>query len=563
MNSGLFWTVLGSVAGVLAAGVAVWQILIQVQERREQSQVVSAGGQSPDGQVGGLPVTPPFGRLPIQVRGRDELLAEFGSALTKRSQPSGRTWVLAGMGGVGKSTVALAAAKMAKSSGWRVWWVTASDIASLSGGISEILQQLRAPDSVVKPVREGLPTAPTRTWDFLNGPHSGGHRWLLVFDNVDIPAVLAAAGSSPADYTGWLRPDPSGILIVTTRSRDARVWGHQVKLRILQPLNDAAGAQILTDLAPDIADPTRRQAFELGLRLGGLPLAMHLAGTYLASPFARWDSFAGYRLALESKGFPLALADVDELSSQTRDTIQGTWDLSLEGLDADGRPQARKLLLLLSCYAPVAQIPISLFEQPDGLSVIVHYLKSSIGEELKGYKDEGRLIREGLSGLAEVGLIDLNSGVSRRGTAAITVHPVIADANRARLLSLHNPDLHSTSHLAIGLLRVASGKLDPALPADWPEWDRLIPHISALLEWMAAYLDKATLVDLINIGSRSADAMWRSSNLAISENLARRSLAAAKSLGNDSPAGSPALSGIGVLGSRRGVSVESGRAGLR
>jgi hypothetical protein len=62
-----------------------------------------------------LPVTVPLGRLPVEVRGRDVLLAELRRALTRKPRRRVGTWVLAGMGGLGKSTVALAVAEAARA----------------------------------------------------------------------------------------------------------------------------------------------------------------------------------------------------------------------------------------------------------------------------------------------------------------------------------------------------------------------------------------------------------------------------------------------------------------
>jgi hypothetical protein len=213
MDAGLVWTAVGSAAGVLAAGLVGWQVRLQVRERHELRS-------SPDGRAlpvsgGGLPVAVPVGRLPAEVRGRDAVLAELRRVLARKPRRGGGTWVLAGMGGLGKSTVALAVAREARSRGWRVWWVTATDTASLAGGMLEVLHELGAPESVTRPVREGGAVAPQRAWSFLDGRHLAGRRWLLVFDNADSPVVLAAQGAaSPADYAGWLRPSPSGVMVV-------------------------------------------------------------------------------------------------------------------------------------------------------------------------------------------------------------------------------------------------------------------------------------------------------------------------------------------------------------
>ena len=181
------------------------------------------------------------------------------------------------MGGLGKSTVALTAARMQR--GYRVWWVRAADSALLTSGMLEVLRELGAPESVTVPVREGARTAPARAWEFLNGDHVAGRRWMLVFDGADNPAVLAGAdATTPADGTGWLPADPAGMVIVTTRIRGPQVWGTRVTLRELKPLDDEVGAEVRRDLAPEVADPGGHEARELSRRLGGLPLALHLAG---------------------------------------------------------------------------------------------------------------------------------------------------------------------------------------------------------------------------------------------------------------------------------------------
>ena len=314
---------------------------------------------------GPLPVAPPLGKLPPEVRGREGLIGELRRALRPYPRRASRAFVIAGMGGLGKSTVALTAARMARERGYRVWWVRATDTAQLTSGMLEVLRELGAPELVTAPVREGARTASERAWEFLNRDHGAGRRWLLVFDGADNPAVLAGADAdTPADGTGWLRADPAGMVIVTTRIRDPQVWGTRVTLRELKPLDDEAGAEVLCDLAPDVADPGGQEARELSRRLGGLPLALHLAGTYLGSPFARWSTFAGYRQALDGVELPTALIDIEEQGADIHSTVQRTWDLSLDALAAEGRPQARPLLLVLSCFAPATPIPAWLLQLP-------------------------------------------------------------------------------------------------------------------------------------------------------------------------------------------------------
>ncbi|HEV2374139.1 MAG TPA: tetratricopeptide repeat protein [Streptosporangiaceae bacterium] len=532
MDAGLLWTAVGSAAAVPALVVGAWQLRLQMLEHNERRRAGEVGPPPPS-VPGALSVAPPVGRLPADVRGRGPLLAELRQALTHR-RPRANVWVLTGMGGLGKTTVALAVAETAMARGFRVWWVTATDAASLAGGMLEILAQLGAPESVTQLVQEGAPTAPDRAWEHITGSRATGKRWLLIFDDADNPAVLAAPGKdSPADGTGWLRPGLPGMVIVTTRRREPRTWGHKVQLRELDPLDDEVAADVLADLAPLIQGDARKPAKDLGHRLGGLPLALHLAGTYLSSPFARWHSFADYLQALDSDGLASALANLEDPSAQARLTVTRTWELSLDALTADGRPQTRALLFLLSCYAPLTPIPTSLL-QP-------HLLTDLLGPDDNPGNPETdqqrRLLDAGLYGLSVVGLINATGKPGSAHDRAVTIHPVVADVNRNRLLTTARHDLPVISTAAIGLLRAACEALDTRSPADWPVWRRLIPHTTALLGWLGPHLDDAPLADMVALAAFSARALWRSGNPAAAERLAQASLnRAADRLGPDHPA---------------------------
>ena len=552
MESGLLWTVVGSGAGVVALGFTAWQVRLQVLERKDRkvTHQLSGTADPASGGISGLPVAVPFGRLPSDVRGRNGLLHELRSVLNWRNRPANRSWVLAGMGGVGKSTVALLTAEAAQKQGWRVWWVTALNNMSFTGGMVEILHQLDAPLSVIKAVGEGAPTAPDRAWQFLNGAHSAGRHWLLIFDNADDPAVLAAGSSTPAEYTGWLRPDPAGAIIVTTRIADPKAWGNRISLRVLHPLDTSAAAQVLADLAPSIEDPTGKQADELAARLGGLPLALHLAGTYLSSPFTQWRTFAEYREALDSRGFPQVLSELDDAGAGARDSIQRTWELSLEGLAADGRPQARPMLVLLSCYAPATPIPTSLLD-PAELTVLFDKVNSLAQAVTSPGGEQGRrLVRDALDGLGRIGLIQIDGRVSNSGT--VTIHPVVADVNRSSLLSDDQLVRSAIGRSAAELLGKFAAELHPMRPQDWPSWRQLFPHLTAMLEWLAPYLEDDAIISLLSAGNPASDALWRCGDLPGAESLARLCVTAAVRLSSDQTAALSAryelATAIGFLG---------------
>jgi CRP-like cAMP-binding protein/tetratricopeptide (TPR) repeat protein len=503
---------------------------------------------SPAISVGPLPVAAPLGKLPPEVRGREGLIGELRRALRPYPWRASRAFVIAGMGGLGKSTVALTAARMARERGYRVWWVRAADTAQLTSGMLEVLRELGAPELVTVPVREGARTAPERAWKFLNGDHAGGRRWLLVFDGADNPTVLAGADAgTPADGTGWLRPDPAGMVIVTTRIRDPRIWGTGVTLRELKPLDDEAGAEVLRDLAPEVADPGGHEARELSRRLGGLPLALHLAGAYLGSPFARWSTFAGYREALDGVELPAALTDIEEQGADIHANVQRTWDLSLDALAAEGRPQARPLLLVLSCFAPATPIPAWLLQLPP----LADLLASADG------RAERHDLRTGLQGLSRTGLIDIASSGSPAGVHAVTVHPVVADANRIRLAASAAAERAAVQETVVALLEAATAGLDPARPGDWPTWRRLRAHMNAVIDLLADVLDPAVLARLLAVSAVGSEALLGAGRLGAAGKLAQASMAAATFLSRDDPAAMTARGYLARTLVRRGRSADA------
>jgi CRP-like cAMP-binding protein/tetratricopeptide (TPR) repeat protein len=503
----------------------------------------------PPHDYGPLPVEAPLGKLPREVRGRESLLGELRRALRPYPWRASRAFVFAGMGGMGKSTLALAAARMARERGYRVWWVRAADTALLTSGMLEVFRELGAPESVTVPVREGARTAPARAWEFLNGEHAAGRRWLLVFEGADNPAVLAGIdASTPADGTGWLRADPAGMVIVTTRNRDPQAWGTGVTLRELKPLDDEAGAEVLRDLAPEVADPGGHEARELSRRLGGLPLALHLAGAYLGSPFARWSSFAGYRQALDGVELPAALTDAGERGADIPATVQRTWDLSLDALAAEGMPQARPLLLLLACFAPAAPIPAWLLQ----LAPLAHLLAAR--HDIRQSQAERSGLLAGLQGLSRLGLAEISAAGSPAGLGAVTVHPMVADANRSRLAASTPAEQAAVRETAVALLEAAAARLDPVRPGDWPAWRLIVPHMNAMIDLLATDLGPSVLARLLAVSAIGTEALLSAGRLAAAEKLAQASVTGAVLLSRDDPAAMTARGYLARTIVRRGRS---------
>jgi hypothetical protein len=200
MDSGLLWTVVGTVTGVVAAGLTAWQVHLQLVEHQLSGQLRSQPERERPLVADGLSVALPTGRLPAEIRGRDALLAELSLSLRPRRAPP---WARPRLG----SGSWLASA--GSPSPLRHWQprrppgqraggcgVNASDAASLTGGMLEVLAQLGAPESVLRPVREGTATAADRAWEHLNSGHRAGRKWLLVPAPAPRPTLAAGQARS-------------------------------------------------------------------------------------------------------------------------------------------------------------------------------------------------------------------------------------------------------------------------------------------------------------------------------------------------------------------------------
>jgi tetratricopeptide (TPR) repeat protein len=410
----------------------------------------------------------------VELRGRRDLLEEL-VALARR--PGDGPAVLVGTGGAGKSTLAAALAEQVQGWDRQVWWVSAAGLAGFSEGLAEVARDLGGSRTDVESITKGAGDAPDRLWRLLeNAPRE----WLLVLDNADDPWVLAAA-DSPAgaqDGRGWVRASRRGLVVVTSREDDPRMWA-AARLFTVGHLDTADAAQVLCDLAPEAGDEAEARA--LARRLGGFPLALHLAGTYLRSEVAQWPTFAAYGHALgRAEGTMVAR----------------TAEISLDGLVRHGIPQARKLMRLASCYAPTS-IPTRILS-------------------MTGWE-------EALDGLRGVGLI-------QQGPTAITLHPVVTDTHRARL---DGPEIR---HTAVERLAGALGELRFDLPDHWPRYRLLGQHLLALLDNAAEHVDRAHLCLLMDAADAVASAFTRSGAGRAAGILCRTALARCAALGEELPA---------------------------
>ncbi|MFJ8641923.1 tetratricopeptide repeat protein [Streptomyces sp. NPDC093610] len=289
---------------------------------------------------------PPIGRAPAILRDRGELIGRLREAVTKDAGST--VFVLHGLGGCGKTAVACALFEHATRERGRLGlWVNASDQASLRAGMLAVAADRGAKDGELMAARNGLRAAADLVWDHLDRSDKA---WLLVLDNADDPAVLRDGG--------WLRTSPRGTVLVTTRQASGH-WWPAAELLYVDVLPREEAAQVLRDLAPGTG--SAEDAAAIADSLGRLPLALTLAGGFLAHQVIAPWTMEEYGRRLQERSDPIELIDQGALDAgnDSRHLVSGTWQLSLNSLAGQNLPEAVTLLRLLACWSN-DPLPLSL-----------------------------------------------------------------------------------------------------------------------------------------------------------------------------------------------------------
>lgn len=453
---------------------------------------------------GTFSIRAPYGELPPRLRGRDDLLSRLESKL---AEGESRVQILYGLGGCGKTTVALHLARHARDRGYSVFWLSASTPDRMITGMREVARELGAEEEAIEAAWAGRISATDLVWRTMDAAE---RPWLLVVDNADEPGWLASNGGSPGDGTGWLRSSSAGMTVVTSRLSTPDVWGREADTHRVEVLSPTNGRDVLLDLAGEAGDPD--EALALSERLDGLPLALKLAGSYLARSArgagllrrrdrnpTRVRTFAAYVEALGEVGAGFLdqgtewRMDESNMERTHRRLIGRTWEISLDLLDEQQLPEARTLLRLLSCCAP-SPLPVDLID-PQAL----WGTPAESGPDL----DRADRALEALIDLSLVDVVDIAPGGTRKDqepVPCLVSHRLVLEANALRLAD--SPLNERTAvWRAIGRIIEKGSAPAPEEPRNWPWWRLLTPHVVAALA--AAPNDEEILLPLLRSGLAS------------------------------------------------------------
>lgn len=270
-------------------------------------------------------------RSPV-FEGRDAELEATREALRRSAKLMTYT-VLTGMGGIGKTRLALEHAHRGEDAYDVRWWVHAGDQVSLQAGLLRCgaeLGILTRPERVEASVQEVL------SWLSMH------QRWLLVLDDVR---------EGPAALRNLLPSTCRGHLLITSRSPAWRSTAQVVELRRLSP---AAARAVLVQRG---GRPDDGCADAVAEQLEHLPLALVSAGAYVE---ATQCSFREYLDGLAQDG-PSLLDDHKSIPDGNQHTVAKTWKLSRAQIRARA-PAAAALLDWLAFLDP-GGVPVALLRE--------------------------------------------------------------------------------------------------------------------------------------------------------------------------------------------------------
>jgi tetratricopeptide (TPR) repeat protein len=392
----------------------------------EFAPVVSAERQADD-------VPAVWGNVPPQnlnFTGRAEPLEWLDERLTAGGTTAILPAALHGLGGIGKSQIAVEYIYRHLHDYDIVWWIQANHPAQIRAGLTELAQRLRLPggseaNTAVPSVREALRVGrPFR-------------RWLLVFDSAEDPEMVRP----------FFPTNGPGKILITSKNP---AWA-----RISSPLEVAVftreeSKELLQRRGPEIDGG---EADRLAEKLGDLPLAIEQA--------AAWRAETGMQVDEYLRLFDEKAAEILDTSAPAdyEVSVAAAWNVSFDELRTRN-PAAHQLLQVCAFFAP-EPISRSLFAGVRGVSI-----SPELDAALRDPMQLGRTIRD----INRYGLAKIDHGQN-----TLQLHRLVQLALSNRMTAQRLEKMRHGAHLLLANL----DPNDPVPSKQWPLYQDLLPHAYA------------------------------------------------------------------------------------
>jgi MinD-like ATPase involved in chromosome partitioning or flagellar assembly/tetratricopeptide (TPR) repeat protein len=341
---------------------------------------------------------------------------------------------LQGLGGVGKTQVAMEYVHRFKTDYDLVWWIDCGQPQFIDSSLADLGVRMQDAFGTAIPTTQSSDEAARLVLQLL-GQATAVRRWLLVFDNAEeIEAVKPYL------------PEGGGHVLITSRNR---AWAEQARSLPVEVFSRPESVAHLLLRVPTITPEEADQVAEV---LGDLPLAVATAGAWLAE-----TSFtvSDYLLELERQA-PRTLS-ISQLADYPQPVSQ-TWDLSLNRLQ-DRSPAAARLFEL--CAVMASTIALELLYNP-AMARVLEPLDPKLSEPMI----IGRVVQE----INRLALIKLDPSAGRIHVHRL-VQAVVQDRMSAEQIASARRDVHQV--LAAARPR---GEVDD--PANWIRFRLIWPHLT-------------------------------------------------------------------------------------
>jgi tetratricopeptide (TPR) repeat protein len=386
----------------------------------------------------------PLASLGDLFKGREKALEELRAALASAKGGGVLVRALHGLGGVGKTRLAIEYAWEREADYSALLFVRAENPAAMNANLAALVgasaldlpeKEAREDEAKIEAVLRWLGANPT---------------WLIILDNVDDPEAVKAVAELMPRLKG-------GHVIVTARAAN---FPPTIRKLELDTLDEEPATQFLLERTADdrqLAKDDEAQARTLARELGGLALGLEQAGAHIATDHI---GLARY-LTLWNENREKALGWSDPTLTKSERTLATTRVTSVARLT----PESHRLLDRLAMLAP-DPIPDSLLDTP-------------VPGEAADYD-----VQKARAGLFAYSLIARTRGADGQG---FVIHRLVQDFARRAMSEVRRTEA----------LRAALGWVDEALVGDpgdvrtWPVLSPLAPHAIAV----AQRADEARITD--------------------------------------------------------------------
>jgi tetratricopeptide (TPR) repeat protein/nucleoside phosphorylase len=376
----------------------------------------------------------PFRRNP-NFTGREDILTTLHHHLnTERATVL--TQAITGLGGVGKTQIAVEYAYRHADEYDLIWWVRAEEAAALTADYLALANELDLP--VKTGADQTVFVNIVRHW-----LESTQRQWLLIFDNAERPDRLSE----------FLPTSSNGQILITSRNPN---WRQLANVLPVAPFMPEEARQFLFKRTGAHDEAAADRLAEL---LGRLPLALAQAGAFIGERGIPLDAYSRLYKEQRQELWQREAAPPDYTA-----TVTTTWELAFRQVKQSSLA-AIALLNLCTFLAP-DDIPLSILR--DGVTYLPKELATAVTSPIE--------LEDAVAALYQYSLIE-------RKRDRLAIHRLVRDVAQERL----GPErTQKWVEIAVSLIHHVF-PFDKYDIETWPASARLLPHAFAVAEHAEAY----------------------------------------------------------------------------